>query len=132
MDLGIANKKALVTGASRGLGRSIASCLAEEGAQVALVARNERRIKSFINEHDGNHIGLIYDLIPEGNPTKMVSELKDADFRIKRLAQASRAVEQPWVGRSKREALVMSKKMMLNEADLRRRDSGKWHDHLRG
>ena len=60
MDLGIANKKALVTGASRGLGRSIASCLAEEGAQVALVARNERRIKSFINEHDGNHIGLIY------------------------------------------------------------------------
>ena len=62
----------------------------------------------------------------------MVSELKDADFRIKRLAQASRAVEQPWVGRSKREALVMSKKMMLNEADLRRRDSDEWHDHLRG
>ena len=77
MDLGIANRKALVTGASRGLGRSIASCLAEEGVQVALVARNETDIKSFINENDGKHVGLIYDLIPEGNPTKMVAELKD-------------------------------------------------------
>jgi NAD(P)-dependent dehydrogenase (short-subunit alcohol dehydrogenase family) len=77
MDLGIANRKALVTGASRGLGRSIASCLAEEGVQVALVARNEKDIKSFINVHDGNHVGLIYDLIPEGNPTKMVTELID-------------------------------------------------------
>ena len=77
MDLGIANRKALVTGASRGLGRSIASCLAEEGVQVALVARNETDIKSFINEHDGKHTGLIYDLKPEGNPTKMVTELID-------------------------------------------------------
>ena len=60
----------------------------------------------------------------------MVSELKDADLRIERLARAQRTVERSWIGRSKREALVMSKKMMLNEADLRRRDSGDWHDHL--
>ena len=75
MDLGIANKKALVTGASRGLGRSIASCLVEEGAQVAIVARNEKDIKSFINEHDGKHVGLIYDLMPESNPKKIISYL---------------------------------------------------------
>ena len=62
----------------------------------------------------------------------MVSELKDADLRIERLTRAQRTVERSWIGRSKREALVMSKKMMLNEADLRRRDSDEWHDHLRG
>ena len=61
----------------------------------------------------------------------MVSELKDADLRIERLARAQRTVERSWIGRSKREALVMSKKMMLNEVDLRRRKSGDWHDHIR-
>lgn len=61
----------------------------------------------------------------------MVRELDDADIRIARLTQAHRAVEQSWMGRSKREALTMSKKMMLNEADLRHRNSGDWHDHLR-
>src|SRR5258706_12022224 len=39
MDLGLDGKTALVTGASRGIGRAIAIGLAREGARVALVAR---------------------------------------------------------------------------------------------
>jgi 3-oxoacyl-[acyl-carrier protein] reductase len=39
MDLGLAGRRALVGGASRGLGAAIASALADEGARVALVAR---------------------------------------------------------------------------------------------
>ena len=39
MDLGIAGRSAVVTGASRGLGRAIAEALAAEGAKVTLVAR---------------------------------------------------------------------------------------------
>lgn len=39
MDLGIAGRSAVVTGASRGLGKAIATALAAEGAQVTLVAR---------------------------------------------------------------------------------------------
>ena len=60
-----------------------------------------------------------------------VSKLDDSHRRIARLHKARRAVERSWTGRSKREAITMAKKRMLNEADLRRRDSGDWHDHLR-
>jgi NAD(P)-dependent dehydrogenase (short-subunit alcohol dehydrogenase family) len=40
------NKTALVTGASRGLGRSIAQRLAATGARVVLVARDEEAVEA--------------------------------------------------------------------------------------
>jgi NAD(P)-dependent dehydrogenase (short-subunit alcohol dehydrogenase family) len=77
MDLGITGKKALVTGGGRGLGRSIAACLAQEGVQVAVVSRSQKDMESFVSEHGSEHAGLVYDLMPEGNPAKMVEELYD-------------------------------------------------------
>lgn len=44
MDLGLAGKVALVTGASKGLGLGIAAELAGEGAQVAISSRSRERI----------------------------------------------------------------------------------------
>jgi 3-oxoacyl-[acyl-carrier protein] reductase len=44
MDLGLESRRALVTGASRGLGRALALALAAEGAAVTAVARNAERL----------------------------------------------------------------------------------------
>ena len=44
MDLQLRGKKAIVTGASRGIGRSIAELLASEGADVAICARGADQV----------------------------------------------------------------------------------------
>ena len=43
MNLGIAGRRALVCGGSKGLGRAAALALSREGAEVTIVARNRAR-----------------------------------------------------------------------------------------
>jgi NAD(P)-dependent dehydrogenase (short-subunit alcohol dehydrogenase family) len=49
MDLGLAGKRALVTGGSRGIGLAIARTLAQEGVRVVLAARNEEGLRTASN-----------------------------------------------------------------------------------
>jgi 3-oxoacyl-[acyl-carrier protein] reductase len=53
MDLGLAGRGCVVTGASRGIGRETALGLCAEGANVLLVARDERRLREVQEEADG-------------------------------------------------------------------------------
>jgi 3-oxoacyl-[acyl-carrier protein] reductase len=46
MDLGLSGRVAIVAGASKGLGRSIAVGLAREGAHVAICARSQDSLTS--------------------------------------------------------------------------------------
>ena len=43
MDLNLRGKTALITGASKGIGRACAEALAEEGVNVILVSRTQSR-----------------------------------------------------------------------------------------
>lgn len=77
MDLKIAGKRALVTAGGRGLGRSIAECLAAEGVSVAVVSRTKKDVESFVAQHGKSHCALTYDLVEEDAPSRMVGELLD-------------------------------------------------------
>jgi len=74
MNLGIQNRLALVTGASRGIGRAIAVELAREGARVILVARSQEQlnaVKDQINGPRGGHCSIPMDLMAEGAVAKL-------------------------------------------------------------
>jgi len=62
MKIDLTGRAALVTGASRGIGREIAKALAGAGAKVACVATNEELLKSLVAEIGGGAIALKCDI----------------------------------------------------------------------
>ena len=66
MNLGLDGKRALVSGASRGIGRAIALALAAEGVRVAAVARGAEDLERLRGELPavaaGTHVAIVADV----------------------------------------------------------------------
>jgi 3-oxoacyl-[acyl-carrier protein] reductase len=72
MDLGLTDRRVLVSGASRGLGAAVARALAAEGARVALVARPSEDLMAVATDIDG--IAIAADLSTKGGPAAAVRD----------------------------------------------------------
>ena len=73
----LSNKVAIVTGASRGIGRAIALKLAEEGAEVMLAAKNVELLKEVqaeIEQKGGRAAWLSLDLRKPEAPALLVEK----------------------------------------------------------
>lgn len=73
------NKKILITGGSRGIGKAIAQCYALHGAEVAITYKKEKKLaEKLIRSLPGsNHICLQSDITNEGEAEAAVLEVID-------------------------------------------------------
>ena len=76
------NKRAVVCGGSDGIGKSCAQLLAKNGASITIIARNESKIQSVIDEldnsNDQSHKFICSDFNkPENLEISLSDELKD-------------------------------------------------------
>jgi 3-oxoacyl-[acyl-carrier protein] reductase len=77
MDLGIRGKTALVTGASMGIGRGIASALAREGVRLAVVARRRNLLEELERELGQKLVIIECDLMEQGSDKKIAQAALD-------------------------------------------------------
>lgn len=66
--LDLSGKTALVTGASRGIGRAIATSLAAAGSRVAVAARSEQELRAVALEVGSPDLAFVVDLAEQGAP----------------------------------------------------------------
>lgn len=61
------NKKAIVTGGSRGLGKATAIAFAKEGIDVAITGRNEQNLQETVAEIKALGVNATYEIFDVGN-----------------------------------------------------------------
>ncbi len=86
MDLGLRGKKALVTGASKGIGRACAEALAEEGCDVVLVSRTAADLEAARAAIAGKHNVAVQvfplDLSDGRNVDRLAADCPDIDILV--------------------------------------------------
>jgi NAD(P)-dependent dehydrogenase (short-subunit alcohol dehydrogenase family) len=86
MDLGLRGRKALITGASKGIGRACAEVLAEEGCDIVLASRTAADLEAVRAKIAGEHnVAVRYyalDLSDSRNVDKLAAECADTDLLV--------------------------------------------------
>lgn len=67
MDLGLKGKRAIVTGATRGIGRAIAETLAAEGASIGICARNAKQVEEAVAALKAKGVKAVGAAVDVGN-----------------------------------------------------------------
>jgi NAD(P)-dependent dehydrogenase (short-subunit alcohol dehydrogenase family) len=83
MEISLSNKTALITGASRGIGRAIALKLASVGIKVAIVGRNEVLLSELVNKirlNGGTAEYFAFDLTKAANVTNLLEACLEKDI----------------------------------------------------
>jgi 3-oxoacyl-[acyl-carrier protein] reductase len=93
MDLQLTGKTALVTGASRGIGRAIAMGLAREGVKLAIAARRTNLLdelaREIVSGHNAEPLVLGSDLYQDGSAEKLAEAAERGLGRIDILINAA-------------------------------------------
>lgn len=79
MELGLKNRKAIVTGGATGIGESICVDLAREGVKVAFTTRSQKTMERTLAQLGGResgHYGLVADITREGGPQAIAAEIQ--------------------------------------------------------
>jgi len=79
------NRLALITGASRGLGKAVALALGRDGAELALVGRDEVKLKETASEAEqlGAHASVfVVDVTREGEVQNLAQEIQSHWGRV--------------------------------------------------
>lgn len=103
MDLGLRGKKAIVTGASRGIGRSIATALAEEGVDLAICSRSAEGLEEARKDLEGRGVRVVSQAldVADGEALKewigaAASELGGLDILVSNPSGGNGTDEKSW------------------------------------
>ena len=74
---GLKNKKAIITGGSRGLGKATAIAFAKLGIDVAITGRNEEKLQETVSELKALGVNAFYEIFDVGNYNEVQVGIKN-------------------------------------------------------
>jgi 3-oxoacyl-[acyl-carrier protein] reductase len=103
MDLGLKGRRAVITGASRGIGRAIAECLADEGANLAICARGAEGLETAKKELEKKGVRVVSRAVDvaDGNALRgfiaeAATELDGIDVLVSNVTASAGKGEEAW------------------------------------